>query len=119
MARLWNKYSVRRRDGSVPESPYFVLLAADPAAPAALRQYAMAASVWGMDPGYCADVHRLAARFEAWRAAHHTGDPDARAHRVDDPGVVADIPEFATKLPSEWAQRPTIWDGAGKPGCPE
>ena len=48
MARLWRntegtregKYLVQRRDGTIPEWPYFVIGAADPAAPKALQAYA-------------------------------------------------------------------------------
>jgi hypothetical protein len=82
------KYLVQRRDGSVPEWPYFVIAAADAAAPDALRAYADSALKAGMDPEYVADVHDLAAEFAAWRISHTTGNPDAPRHRADDPEVV-------------------------------
>jgi hypothetical protein len=108
--KLFNKFLVRRRDGSVPPWPYFVLGAADPAAPAALRQYALNALVKGMDREYCAQVHLLAARFDDWREKNHIGDPDAVAHREDDPEIVAAIPPNATELPAEYHGRKTYLD---------
>jgi hypothetical protein len=97
MARLWRntegtregKYLVQRRDGTIPEWPYFVIGAADPAAPDALIAYAEAARNLGMDQAYCDDLHALADRFMAWRAEHGSGDPDAPRHRVDDPAIIA------------------------------
>lgn len=97
MARLWRntdgtregKYLVQRRDGTVPEWPYFVIGAGDPAAPHALMSYALAAAREGMDPKYVADVQALAWEFEQWREDHGAGDPDASPHRTDDPETVA------------------------------
>jgi hypothetical protein len=97
MAKLWDKYLVQRRDGTVPNWPYLVMGAADPAVPHALRAYAEVAATYGMDPEYCEDIRRLAERFEDWRAEHGEGDPDAPAHRTDDPVVVARIPERASR----------------------
>lgn len=96
MARLWRntegtregKYLVQRRDGTVPEWPYFVIGAGDPAAPSALRAYALAAD-GVMDPQYVNDLFRLADEFDAWRLEHGAGDPDAPRHREDDPEIVA------------------------------
>jgi len=97
MARLFRnqdgfdggKYLVQRRDGSVPDWPYFVIGAADPAAPAALREYARMAADFGMDPEYCEDVFALADEFLDWRQRNTTGDPDAPKHRKDDPEIIA------------------------------
>lgn len=97
MARLWKntngtregKYLVQRRDGSVPEWPYFVIGASDPAAPQALYAYATRAESHGMDPEYCADIRKLAEEFEHWRAEHQDGDPDAPRHREDNPAIIA------------------------------
>lgn len=91
MARLWRKYLVTRRDGTIPEWPYFVLGAADPCAPTALRAYADAAAAHGgLDPEYIADVVRLATQFETWAETNSAvGDPDAPPHRIDDPQTVA------------------------------
>lgn len=97
MARLWRnvdgtregKYLVLRRDGTVPEWPYFVIGAADPAASRALIAYAAAAAAAGMDPKYVADIRFLASYFDDWRRQHSTGDPDAPRHRTDDPEVIA------------------------------
>jgi hypothetical protein len=97
MARLWKntdgtregKYLVLRRDGSVPEWPYLVVGAADPAAPYALVAYAKAAEMFGYDPQFIADIRALAAEFEVWRVEHGSGDPAAPKHRVDHPAVIA------------------------------
>lgn len=82
------KYCVTRRDGTVPDWPFFVVAASDPAAPAALAAYADAAAGAGMDPAYVADVRALAAEFAEWRKANRTGDPDAPGHRTDDPATI-------------------------------
>ncbi len=96
MARLWRntdgtregKYLVQRRDGTVPEWPYFVIGAADPAAPAALVAYADAAEQLGLDPQYVADIRAMAVEWIAWRRENGSGDPDAPRHRTDDPETV-------------------------------
>jgi hypothetical protein len=104
MARLWKhtdgtregKYLVQRRDGTVPEWPYFVIAAADPAAPDALRAYADAAERHHMDPQYVADIRALATEFfmwRQWRPENRAGDPDAPKHRTDDPAIVAKMRE--------------------------
>ena len=95
MAGLWRhnpatpggKFLVTRRDGTVPEWPYFVLGARDPAAPAALSAYADEAEALGMDPDYVSDLRDLADDFDAYRAEHGEGDPDAAPHRIDDPDI--------------------------------
>jgi len=96
VARLWRntegtregKYLVQRRDGTIPEWPYFVIGAADPAAPDALRAYSAAAQEAGMDPEYVLDLRDMADAFEAWRLHHGAGDPDAPRHRTDDPETI-------------------------------
>ena len=97
--KLFNKFLVQRRDGTVPEWPWLVIAAADPVAPYALHAYAEEARRLGLDSEYCDQVDALADRFDEWRRSNHMGDPDAPAHRPDDPNVVALIPEFATRLP--------------------
>lgn len=82
------KYLVQRRDGTVPEWPYFVLGARDEAAEVALRAYADAAERLGLDAKYVADVRELADDFMNYRLDEGAGDPDARPHRQDDPAVV-------------------------------
>jgi len=86
------KYLVVRRDGTIPQWPWFVIGAADPAAPAALRAYSEAADQAGMDPEYVADILALADEFDAYQrnaeAAEMVGDPDAVKHRKDDPVVI-------------------------------
>lgn len=96
MGRLWKnsdetpegKYLVQRRDGTIPEWPYFVLGAADPAAPAALIAYAGTCRALGMDRDYVDDIRALAIEFGLWRLDHVSGDPDAPRHRQDDPSIV-------------------------------
>lgn len=73
----------------MPEWPYFVLGARDPAAPHAIREYAYACRDRGMDEQYCHDLLNLAEEFAAFRRVHGTGDPDAAPHREDDPEVIA------------------------------
>lgn len=85
------KYLVKRRDGTVPQWPYFVLGAADPAAPYTIRAYATKCASIGMDAAYVGDLFVLADEFEAWRLANKEGDPDAIRHRVDDPATVAEM----------------------------
>lgn len=91
MTKLVDKYLVQRRDGTVPDWPYFVIAASDPAAPAALRAYADAAEAEGMDPEYVEDLRGQAGDFDQWRRENGAGDPDAPLHRTDDPEVVARI----------------------------
>lgn len=89
------KYLVQRRDGTVPDWPYFVIGAADPAAPAALRAYAEMANDLGMDPEYAQDIFDLAEEFLAYRKEAGTGDPDAPRHREDDPEIIAKLKKGA------------------------
>ena len=97
MARLWRntegtregKYLVQRRDGTIPEWPYFVLAASDPAAPVALRAYALAAEGLDLDPEYVEDIKQMAHDWQKWRSENTTGDPDAPRHRTDDPATIA------------------------------
>lgn len=106
MARLFDKYLVLRRDGTVPDWPYLVMGAADPGVPHAIRAYAdwMTSNIYGLDPEYLSDLYRLADSFEEWRRTHTTGDPDAPAHRTDDPEVVSRIKAGST--PDGWRHQP-------------
>lgn len=83
------KFLVVRRDSSIPAWPHFVLGARDPAAPSALRAYAIDAEWRGMDKEFVASIRELACDFEAYRKEHGDGDPDAPPHRTDDPAVLA------------------------------
>jgi len=85
------KYLVKRRDGSIPEWPHFVLGARDPAAPAALRAYARAALDMGMPAGFVAGVRKLANEFDDYRAQHGRGDPERGPHRIDDPATIEEM----------------------------
>jgi hypothetical protein len=100
--KLFNKFLVQRRDGTVPDWPWLVMGAADPAVPYAFRAYAEEAERLGMDPEYCQQIRLLAERFERWRAENFTGDPDAGPHRDDDPEIVCRIPRYSTALPPEY-----------------
>lgn len=77
------KYLVIRRDGTIPEWPNFILGARDPAAPAALREYAKAASAEGMSEAYVADCKTLAGEFEAFAAANGMRNPSAPRKLTD------------------------------------
>lgn len=98
MPGLWQlngdlgKFLVLRRDGTIPEWPWFVLGAADPAAPAALRAYAAACNNYTLsaDLDYIRDLGLLADQFEIWRREHPEvrSDPAAARHRPDHPAVI-------------------------------
>lgn len=83
------KYLVQRRDGTIPDWPYFVIGAKDPAAPAALLAYASEAEALQLNPTYVHDVRKLADEFALYRVEHGDGDPDAKPHRADDPATIA------------------------------
>jgi hypothetical protein len=85
------KYLLKRRDGSIPMWPFFVIGARDPAGPAGLRAYADEAERLGMDPTYVEDVRDLADEFFHWCKDNGPGDPDAPRHRKDDPATVAEM----------------------------
>ena len=90
MSKLWDKYLVVRRDGTVPDFPYLVIGARDPAAPAALRAYADEVEQRGIgDPEWWEDIRGQAADFERYRAENGDGDPEAPPHRPDDPETVS------------------------------
>jgi hypothetical protein len=85
------KYLIKRRDGTIPEWPSFLLGAKDPAAPAALLGYADKAEELGFNPQYVADVRWLAHEFNMYRLEEGTGDPDRGRHRQDDPATIAEM----------------------------
>lgn len=85
------KYLVKRRDGTVPEWPSFVLGARDPYAEVALRAYAAAAHDADCNPEWVASLYRLAFEFREYRHEHGHGDPDKGIHRNDDPATVAEM----------------------------
>lgn len=90
------KYLVLRRDGTKPKAPAFVMLAADPYAPAALVAYAHEAARMGADHDYVDDVMELASEFNEYREMNTTGDPAASRHRTDHPIVIAIMNEQLT-----------------------
>lgn len=85
---------VLRRDGTVLQTEYFVLALKDPGAPFALRAYADAAELVGMDPEYVEDIRELAVhadwcvRQDAMRKEGPTADPDGAPHRSECPDMV-------------------------------
>lgn len=85
------KYLVKRRDGTVPEWPYFVIGAKDPCAQEALLEYADKAEKLGLDPQYVCDVRDMAFQFGDYLAKHGAGDPDSGRHRVDDPATIQEM----------------------------
>ena len=85
------KYLVKRRDGTIPEWPYFVIGAKDPAAPHALREYAKKCHELGMDAAYVHDCILMADQFEHYRIINGPGDPDGIRHRKDDPATIAEM----------------------------
>src|ERR1017187_4933248 len=85
------KYLVKRRDGTIPEWPNFVLGAKDPAAPAALEAYAKEAIAQGFNPQYVDDVLWLAEQFRAYRRKYGLGDPDRGRHRKDDAATIQEM----------------------------
>jgi hypothetical protein len=90
--KLWDKFLVVRRDGTVPDWPYLVIGARDPNAPAALRAYADEAERNGIgNQEWWDDIRGQAADFERYRSEHGDGDPEAGPHRPDDPETVARI----------------------------
>lgn len=100
--KLFDKFLVLRRDGTVPDWPYLVLGARDPHAPYAIRAYVEAArnSGYTLDPVYLEDLERLADSFVEYRALHGDGDPDAPPHRDDHPDIVAQFKAGST--PDGW-----------------
>jgi hypothetical protein len=101
--KLWDKFLVVRRDGTVPDWPYLVMGARDPHAPAAIRAYAEAAGDTGEDPGYVSDLLRLADSFEEYARMYGYGDPAAGPHRTDDPATVERMKAGST--PDGWKPR--------------
>jgi len=85
---------VLRRDGTVLQPEYFVLVLKDPGAPFALRAYADAAELVGMAPEYVEDIRKLAVhadgcvRQDAIRKEGPTADPDGAPHRPECPDMV-------------------------------
>lgn len=88
---------VLRRDGSAVEHPYFVILARDPCAKAALLAYADEAEKQGLPRDYVNDVRDLAYEFENYSIEVGLGDPGAPRHRKDDPATLAWARSLHTK----------------------
>lgn len=99
MSGLWRnnpetpegKFLVKRRDGSIPEYPVFVIGAKDPCAPAALIGYAEEARKLEMDKELVEDVLYLSLQYEHYREDAGAGRPDAPPHRQDDPDTIKEM----------------------------
>ncbi len=96
------KYLVKRRDGTVPKWPSFILAASDPVAEVALRAYAAEvrrlladepekAARLGFIHGFPDSVDRRADTFAAYRAEHGESDPGKGKHRKDDAATIAEM----------------------------
>lgn len=96
------KYLVKRRDGTVPEWPSFVIGAADPFVIDALRAYAAAvrrvcimdepkATSLGVSLEFANRIDRLADEFSSWWLSHKEGDPGMGPHRKDDPATIEEM----------------------------
>lgn len=86
------KYLVKRRDGTIPEWPLFVLGARDKHSPVALEAYAASiANDPDCDPAYAERMKRLPGEFEAYRLEHGDGDPTRGIHRIDNPATIAEM----------------------------
>jgi hypothetical protein len=85
------KYLVKRRDGTVPEWPSFVLGARDRTAAWALWFYGWIGPLFGLSWSYCKSCRRESWRWTRYRREHGNGDPDKGRHRKDDPETVAQM----------------------------
>lgn len=86
------KYLVKRRDGTIPPWPSFVLGGADPHAEIALRAYATScAGDPTIDKGFVAALFRWADEFKKWRELVGVGDPGKGKHRKDDPAILEEM----------------------------
>ena len=85
------KYLVKRRDGTIPDWPHFILGARDPCAAEALRAYATEARMIGLDAAYVTAIFKTADEWDKYRAEHGEGDPDRGRHRVDNPAIIEEM----------------------------
>lgn len=85
------KYLVKRRDGTIPAWPHFVLGARDPRAAKSLRKYADFCEEDGLDAGFVAALRRFADEWDEYRNVHGDGDPERGLHRKDDPATIAEM----------------------------
>lgn len=82
------KYLVVRRDGTVPDWPYLVLGAKDPAASFTLRKYAEKAKELGIDNDYCLSILQLADKFDEYKDKNGTSIPSELSNRKNDPAII-------------------------------
>jgi len=86
---------VLRRDGSVIDTPYFVLLERDPAFIDAMTAYADYHERLGSDESFVSDIRAWVNHVKANKPS--PGDPDAPRHRKDDPHTIAWARSLKTK----------------------
>lgn len=92
------KYLVKRRDGTVPEWPWFVLGARDPHAEVALRAYADSIEKDPeCHPALPLSIRRFADEFAEYRKEHGEGDPTRGKHRKDDPATIEEMKRSEAK----------------------
>ncbi len=96
------KYLVKRRDGTVPPWPSFVLSGPDPVAVVALRAYAkevkrllheepVVAEKLGFTWDFAHSLMEWADEYDRYRLEHGNSDPGMGQHRVDDPATIAEM----------------------------
>lgn len=96
------KYLVKRRDGTVPPWPSFVLAGPDPVAVEALLAYCQQvcyllvcrpgeAARLGFTPEYARSLDRWVSEYDGYRMAHGASDPGMGQHRTDDPATVEEM----------------------------
>ena len=93
---------ILRRDGSVLNTPYFVMTLKDPCTAHALAAYATAAKKLSFDSEYVQDIREMASESlrlsqeDMMREEGPTADPDAPRHRQDDSDVLRWVSRVVT-----------------------
>lgn len=105
-------FTIRRRDGSIPDWPFVVISAHDPHSVAALNGYADAAAKCGFDTTYVEHVRRLAAEF-ARAFDHPVVEFSARAWTRDVMDATSAVLRMSRQF-EEYARTA----GAGDPDAP-
>lgn len=102
------KYLLIRRDGTIPEWPFFAIGAKDPCASKALLAYANEAERIGMNLDYVRDIIKLAQQFHEYRIEHGHGDPDRGRHRKDDPATIEKMRKGSPAVPAPPVLSPSL-----------
>ncbi len=82
------KFLVLRRDGTIPEWPWFVMGAEDPLAAGALYHYAGLCEEAGYSKEYVDMVMRAVDAMQSWAATKAMQRPDQAPPRKEDPSVL-------------------------------